>query len=148
MLDLLEFIAKIFAGNDAKMPDGETMDYGPDCGDSDDYDSGNADADDNDNDSGDADTDDMCDVADQTDSSAASGSQSVRSMLANGITTDSVSDDEYEEIVGKNDKSKPAFTGNATPGGCNLCSCKQYDGEIGMGKRCSCGHTMEQHVWI
>lgn len=148
MLDLLEFIAKIFAGNDAKMPDGETMDYGPDCGDSDDYDSGNADADDNDNDSGNADTDDMCDVADQTDSSAASGSQSVSSMLTNGITTDSVSDDEYKEIVGKNDKSKPAFTGNTTPGGCNLCSCKQYDGEIGMGKRCSCGHTMEQHVWI
>lgn len=146
MLDLLEFIVKIFAGNDAKMPDGETMDYGPDCGDSDDYDSGNADADIYDN--GDADTDDMCDVADQTDSSAASGSQSVSSMLANGITTDSVSDDEYEEIVGKNDKSKPAFTGNTTPGGCNLCSCKQYDGEIGMGKRCSCGHTMEQHVWI
>lgn len=146
MLDLLEFIAKIFADNDAKMHDGETMDYGPDCGDSDDYDSGNADADDYD--SGDADTDDMCDVADQTDSSTASGSQSVSSMLANGITTDSVSDDEYEEIVGKNDKSKPAFTGNTTPGGCNLCSCKQYDGEIGMGKRCSCGHTMEQHVWI
>lgn len=146
MLDLLEFISKIFEGNDAKMPDGETMDYGPDCGDSDDYDSGNADADDND--SGDADTDDMCDVADQTDSSAASGSQSVSSMLANGITTDSVSDDEYEEIVGKNDKSQPAFTGNTTPGGCNLCSCKQYDGVIGMGKRCSCGHTMEQHVWV
>lgn len=142
MFNLLEFISGIFEGNNAETPDGESMDYGFDSGDADD--SGNADADDG----GNADTYDMCDVADQTDSSAASGSQSVSSMLANGITTDSVSDDEYEEIVGKNDKSQPAFTGNTTPGGCNLCSCKQYDGVIGMGKRCSCGHTMEQHVWI
>ena len=109
MFNLLEFISGIFEGNNAETPDGESMDYGFDSGDADDR--GNADADDG----GNADTDDMCDVADQTDSSAASGSQSVSSMLANGITTDSVSDDEYEDIVGKNDKSQPAFTGNTTP---------------------------------
>lgn len=83
-------------------------------------------------------------------------SESVSSMLNNGITKNSISDEEYGQIThGENstytnnesqNKSNPSFLGT-TACECNLCSCQQYVGITGMGHLCTCGHVFEKHRW-
>lgn len=135
MFDFLEYISDLFDGSDNDLPDIDSTDSGlDDCG---------IDA----TDCNTIDAGDSMYAADGTDCYETDGMQSVDSMLNNGITQDSVSDDEYQRIAHDGNKGNPSFLG-ITAAKCTLCSCQHYDGKIGNGNCCSCGHTIEQHEWI
>ena len=69
----------------------------------------------------------------------------INNVLDEGIKfEDSVEPGVGQKSDSKNNRFIP-FIGAVK---CNLCVCKQYVGENGLGNKCVCGHDYGDHEWV